>query len=84
MASNSNLVFTFTGNKDSGSLPVKELPVEFRQNGSRPTNLSIHITGEAKPRKVTYVMGSDAKGWSVCCKGAGQFPTDGEYTLIVD
>jgi len=75
----------FTGNKDEGSLHVTNdvLPQQFRNNSLKPTDLFIQIEGEEKPRKVTYVMGSPAKGWNLCAKGTGKFPTDGEFELIV-
>ncbi|MBF0107021.1 MAG: hypothetical protein HQM16_17060 [Deltaproteobacteria bacterium] len=34
----------------------------------------IEIEGENKHRTVTYVMGSDAKGWRACFKGQGALP----------
>jgi len=74
----------FTSNKDSGSLHLgNELPTQFRKHGLKPEGLSIQLVGEEKPRRVTYVMGSETKGYSVCCKGTGEFPTDGEFQVLV-
>lgn len=87
--SKSNLVvassFSFEKNHDTGSLLVKDLPKEFRNHGMKPATgtLAIKVTGDTEPRLVTYIMGSDKKGYSVCCKGAGQFPKDGEAELFV-
>ena len=75
----------FTGNKDTGSLHLgNELPVAFRKHGLKPEGLFIQISGAEKPRKVTYIMGSESKGYSVCCKGTGEFPTDGEVEVITE
>ena len=74
----------FTNNVDSGSVHLsnEQLPERFRENGLRPILLSIKIAGEEKERRVTYIMGSTAKGWNLCSKGTGRFPTDGELELI--
>lgn len=76
----------FTNNVDTGSLHVQtqELPEQFQQHGLKPQGLAIQLVGEAKPRPVTYIMGSKTKGFNLCCKGSGKFPTDGEYELVVD
>lgn len=76
--------FSFVGNKDSGSIPLNELPAQYRVNGTRPTNLLIHLDGEKEARRVTYVMGSEKKGFHVCCKGTSEFPAAAEGVLIVE
>jgi hypothetical protein len=70
----------FTANKDSGSLNCGQF--EGAVHGLRPTNLMLQIVGEPKPRAVTYIMGSVAKGYSVTCKGTGELPRDGEAELV--
>lgn len=74
----------FVNNHDTGSLPVPSqlLPQQFRQNALRPSPgvLQVSINGSA-PADVTYVMGSDAKGWNLCMKGAGKVPEEGVAEL---
>jgi len=53
-------------NDDNGSLFTGELRL-------REGDL-IQVQGEPSPRGVTYVMGSDRKGWRVCTRGCGAFP----------
>lgn len=66
-----------TNNRDSGSVPVTsaDLPKEFQGNGMKPNGLAVRVDGETKTRPVTYIMGSEAKGWHLCCKGSGPFLT---------
>lgn len=75
---------TFSNNVDTGSLPVgNQLPEQFRKHGLKPQGLQVQLQGEEKPRTISYVMGSEKKGWHLCAKGAGKFPTDGQAELIV-
>jgi len=53
-------------NDDNGSLFTGELRL---QKGDL-----IQVQGESSPRRVTYIMGSDRKGWRVCTRGCGAFP----------
>lgn len=64
-----------TTNRSTGSLFVgNELPERFRRMGSLAKGaLQVVIGGKA--RDVSYVMGSDKKGWSVTAKSGGPFPT---------
>ena len=81
------LPIALVDNKDTGSLPVGlQLDVKFQVHGMKPEagQLLINIKGEASPRVVTYVMGSKAKGFSLCSKGSGPFPKNGEFTLTYD
>jgi hypothetical protein len=55
-----------TINDDSGSLLTGGLRL-------REGDL-IQVEGEPKPRRVSYVMGSDRNGWRVCTRGFGAFP----------
>lgn len=55
-----------TDNNDNGSL--------FTGSQRPSIGDSIHIDGEPRPWIVTYVMGSDAKGWRACFKGQGAVP----------
>lgn len=56
-------------NTDTGSLRITD-PGQPKPT----TGCSIQITGESKPRKTSYIMGSDKKGWFCCCRGTGPFP----------
>ncbi len=55
-----------TSNDDNGSLFTGALRL---QEGDL-----IQIEGEPSSRRVSYVMGSDRKGWRACAKGHGVFP----------
>ena len=74
---------SFTNNLMSGGLIV-DLPKEFRINCLKPTNLQLQLLGEEHPRVVTYIMGSEARGFTVCCRGSGAIPREGKYRLIVE
>ena len=67
-------------NTDTGSLRITE------PGQPKPTvGCSIKITGEEKPRKTSYIMGSDKKGWFCCCRGTGPFPKGTvEVTILAD
>lgn len=55
-----------TLNDDSGSLFLGQ---------TRPkVDDLILISGEGRPRRVTYVMGSAARGWRACFRGQGALP----------
>ena len=56
-----------TDNDDSGSLFTGETRLAVGD--------VIEIEGEGKQRGVTYVMGSDRKGWRACFKGQGAVPS---------
>jgi len=56
-----------TNNDDNGSLFTSKLKLQVGQ--------TIRIHGEAWVRTVTYVMGSDRKGWRACFRGQGSVPT---------
>lgn len=74
----------FGDHRDTGSLHLGgNLPAQYQKTGV-PEGLFVQLAGEDKPRKVTYVMGSAKKGWSVCCKGSGKFPTGDSLTIEVD
>lgn len=61
-------------NNDTGSFHVGgQLPKAHQQNGSVPSVPLFIKVGDRDPKKVTYIMGSEKKGWSLCCKGAGRF-----------
>lgn len=76
-----------SGNKDSGSVPVKstDLPPAFRGNGLKPSagTLSVKVDGGPK-RPVTYIMGSEAKGYHLCCKGSGPFLTGADSVYEIE
>lgn len=55
-----------TSNDDNGSLFTGALRLREGDH--------IQIRGEPRPRRVSYVMGSDREGWRACTKGYGAFP----------
>jgi predicted RNase H-like nuclease len=55
-----------TENDDNGSLYTGRERLEV--------GTLVEIAGEDRVRRVTYVMGSDAKGWRACFKGQGAVP----------
>lgn len=65
-----------TTNNDTGSLHVgNTLPKEFQKQGVPGASLKVLIEGEKSPRAITYIMGSEKKGWHLCAKGSGPFPS---------
>lgn len=56
-----------TVNDDNGSL--------FTATDRLSVGDQVKIVGEPRARTVTYVMGSDRKGWRACFKGQGAVPT---------
>lgn len=58
--------FRETTSEDTGSLYTGSMRVRV---GDR-----LEIEGERRVRRVTYVMGSDRKGWYACFKGQGAVP----------
>lgn len=65
-----------TINNDNGTLFVgSNLPKEFQKQGVPEEVLHIRLAGEDKARKVSYIMGSQKKGWYLAAKGTGPFPT---------
>lgn len=86
LATKTHATVEIASNKDSGSVNVgTNLPKELLQNGIKPAegSLALRVNGEQKARPVTYIMGSEAKGFSLCCKGSGPFPTNGAFTVEV-
>src|SRR5438874_12795892 len=55
-----------THNNDNGSLYTASLHLEVGDK--------VQLSGETRARSVTYVMGSDRKGWRACFKGQGAVP----------
>ena len=57
---------TTEDNRDNGALHTGALRASIGDQ--------IQIEGEAGPRRVTYTMGSQNKGWHACFKGQGAVP----------